>query len=62
MAFSFMITKILDDAMEYLIVLLVLIFTASAALFVKYRWSERKNRAVYVCDLCDENHCECIRE
>ena len=50
------------DAMEYLIVLMVVLLTVIAMLYMKFIWFRSKNRTVYVCDLCDEHHCECIRK
>jgi len=38
------------------------VLTVIAMLFMKSSWLKSKNRTVYVCDLCDEHHCECIRK
>jgi hypothetical protein len=48
--------------MELFIVVLYALMVAMALGLLNYRQAKRKKEAVYVCNSCNENHCECTQE
>jgi hypothetical protein len=49
--------------MELLPIALVLIAAGAVLLYLKLAQQRAKdNQPTYVCDLCDESHCECTQQ
>ena len=48
--------------MEYMLTLIIIFVSAIFLLISKHRWFKPNNKITYVCDTCDEHHCECAQE
>lgn len=48
--------------MEYIFAIILLTISAIAVPIVNRVWMMASTKTTYVCDLCDDHHCECIRK
>jgi hypothetical protein len=48
--------------MEIIIIVAYALLTAAALWFVGHQRSKQKKKTVYVCNLCNEHHCDCSPE
>lgn len=49
------------EMMAYVIVGLILLLAVIVRVLLKANWSETRRKPVYVCDRCNEHHCECTK-
>lgn len=50
------------EMLDYVIGGLILLLAVIAWISLKTNWFDARRKPVYVCDRCNENHCECTQE